>query len=89
MRVRVCALTEDDAEDSERLGQILGRLRLACIFSLKVFFRPISMMIPDYALIAELMLFAEGFDNAQALSKKMVKLYKLASEQLPQQDHDD
>ena len=38
------------------------------------------MMIPDYGLIAEIMLFAEGFGNAKDLSKKMVKLYKLASE---------
>ena len=29
--------------------------------NLKVLFRPISMMIPNYELIAEIMLFAEGF----------------------------
>lgn len=35
------------------------------------------------------MLFAEGFENASVLSKKMVQLYKLSSEQLSQQDHYD
>lgn len=35
------------------------------------------------------MLFAEGFETAKALSKKMVQLYKLSSEQLSQQDHYD
>lgn len=38
------------------------------------------MMIPNYGLIAEIMLFAEGFENAKTLSTKMVQLYKLASE---------
>jgi dynein heavy chain len=48
--------------------------------NLKVLFRQISMMVPDYTLIAEIMLFAEGFDSAHSLSRKMTKLYKLSSE---------
>ena len=48
--------------------------------NLKVLFRPVAMMIPNYGLIAEIMLFAEGFGNAKILSKKMTQLYKLSSE---------
>lgn len=47
------------------------------------------MMVPNYELIAEIMLFAEGFGEARELSRKMTKLYKLSSEQLSQQDHYD
>ena len=57
--------------------------------NLKALFRPMAMMIPDYALVAEVMLFSEGFLDFKDLSRKMTKLYKLSSEQLSQQDHYD
>eukprot|EP00698_Gefionella_okellyi_P007644 TRINITY_DN186_c0_g1_i3.p1 TRINITY_DN186_c0_g1~~TRINITY_DN186_c0_g1_i3.p1 ORF type:complete len:1316 (+),score=388.60 TRINITY_DN186_c0_g1_i3:1699-5646(+) len=57
--------------------------------NIKALFRPVSMVVPDFGLIAEIMLVAEGFLQARELAKKFTTLYGLNRDLLSKQDHYD
>lgn len=53
--------------------------------NLKALFRPATMTVPDMAMICEILLISEGFQDARVLARKMTVLYKLAEAQLSKQ----
>jgi len=57
--------------------------------SLKALFRPVTVVVPDFALIAENMLMAEGFTQAKLLGVKFIHLYTLCKDLLSKAMHYD
>ena len=55
----------------------------------KYYYRPCAMVVPDFELICEIMLVAEGFQEAKILARKFITLYTLCKELLSKQDHYD
>uniref|UniRef100_G3T2Y1 Dynein axonemal heavy chain 9 n=1 Tax=Loxodonta africana TaxID=9785 RepID=G3T2Y1_LOXAF len=53
--------------------------------NLKALFRPCAMVVPDFELICEIMLVAEGFIEARLLARKFITLYQLCKELLSKQ----
>lgn len=46
--------------------------------NLKQLFRPVAMSKPDNELIAEVILFSEGFKTAKELGRKLVAIFNLS-----------
>ncbi|CAH1756141.1 13650_t:CDS:10 [Entrophospora sp. SA101] len=57
--------------------------------NLKKLFRSIAMTKPDRELIAQVMLYSQGFRTAEILASKVVPLFNLCAEQLSPQAHYD
>uniref|UniRef100_A0A8B9QUJ2 Cytoplasmic dynein 2 heavy chain 1 n=1 Tax=Anas platyrhynchos TaxID=8839 RepID=A0A8B9QUJ2_ANAPL len=57
--------------------------------NLKQLFRPVAMTHPDNELIAEVILYSEGFKDAKTLGRKLVAIFNLARELLTPQQHYD
>lgn len=57
--------------------------------NLKQLFRGVAMIQPDRELIAQVMLYSQGYRTAERLASKVVPLFKLCEEQLSAQSHYD
>jgi len=57
--------------------------------NIKALFRSVSMCVPDFQIICEIMLMAEGFKTASLLTKKFTTLYSRCQQLLSKQGHYD
>lgn len=100
----LCSISRDKKEKFNFMGEIISLVPTVGIFitmnpgyagrtelpeNLKALFRPCAMVVPDFELICEIMLVAEGFQEAKILARKFITLYTLCKELLSKQDHYD
>ena len=57
--------------------------------NLKQLFRQMAMVKPDRELIAQVMLYSQGYRSAERLAGKIVSLFELCNDQLSSQPHYD
>ena len=50
--------------------------------NLKQLFRPVAMSVPDNELIAEVLMYSEGFKNAKELAEKVISIFVLSKQLL-------
>jgi hypothetical protein len=55
------------------------------LYAFMMSLRPCAMVVPDFDLISEIMMVAEGFTDARLLARKFITLYSLCKELLSKQ----